>query len=159
MNQSIPPISNEEAKAALASVETTTQNVVSNFRPPIWLTFIFSMLVAAVTYSTILSGNNSLWTFISYVTSFALLLTVIFLIYRYQAMGIKLNYIPRGIGGKLLNILQAVVVATLIIGGKELYRDGYLWVAYFSSLLNLSICGVMLHYCPTGEWCLTEKKQ
>ncbi len=107
--------------------------------------------MAAITYSTILSGNNSVWTFISIATSIALVMVLFFLIYRYQSLGIRLNYIPRGLAGKMLTILQGVVVAALIIGGKELYQSGITWVAYLASIVNFSICGMMLYYCPTGS--------
>lgn len=151
MEHSNPPISNEDARAALETINQTSQNAALSFRPPIWLVFVFSFLVAAITYSTILSGNNSVWTFISIATSIALVMVLFFLIYRYQSLGIRLNYIPRGLAGKMLTILQGVVVAALIIGGKELYQSGITWVAYLASIVNFSICGMMLYYCPTGS--------
>lgn len=141
-----------EAKSALKSLEGIRKSAFLFSRPPLWINAIISLLVGVATFSTALSSNNSLWTFIAILSAMAVVLSVVFWGFRLRMLGMKLESAPPTLAGKIFSVTAGIVIAFAMMGAKVLYAGGTAWAPYAAAVINCLACSFLLHSYLPNEW-------
>ena len=121
-------------------------------RPPLWLNAISSVFFGIFTLSTLFQGGSGRQTIIMYVSAFAFMATYFVWHRRSQLLGATARIFPSSFAGRLFLIAQAVFYSSVILGSKELFDNGSLWVPYAAAIINGVVFAYLSYNYPTTEW-------
>lgn len=139
MNNQENSISIDEAKAALDSIAASNRVAYDSVTPPFWLKGLVALLLGMLTIFGAWSSGSSLWTFVTLVTVFILMIIFIGYYWILKSRGIKLLINPVNKADKVISFLGSFSTAVLLVISIELYRDGYSWVSYFAGIINFAL--------------------
>ena len=152
MNNQEQDITHENAESALKMIESSQKDSITSFRPTLSVILIAAALFGFMTTSASYSSGNSLWSFITIVST---VLFISVMAYRYVSLrldGKKLKLKPNGMKGGLFVSIELLILTVVAIGSMELYKSGEEWIPIIGGLINATIVVVSLYYFPTSDF-------
>jgi len=155
MKQNNNQISIDDAREALASIESMKQKSKEICRPPIWLNLFLALLLGIETMSLALSSgantDHSLWTFVMIVSTALLVIFFSAWVLKLRYDGIKLKLSPQTLTEKIIGFVAGFMVAATLMGTQYLYQTGVSWIPYAGAIMNAILVSYLLYSSPSGE--------
>ncbi|MGV6850555.1 MAG: hypothetical protein ACWA5R_00065 [bacterium] len=152
MKPEINTISNNEASKALKEIEESKLNVLNNTRPPLLIIFFASLSYAAIILGFGMTEHINLRALVMLGGAIGFAIFTGLYVYTYRLLGIKVSLFPRSSASIKMNIILGIVLAGLMVGGREFRLIGFESAPFIASFL----CGLIMFFTlkkyPTGEY-------
>ena len=150
-------ITKEEAAATLRSVESTKRDAKNLYRQPLLLIIFSGLSYALIVFSWGMTEHENLWALGMYIGGCGFFLSMTLSVYTSRVLGIKLSLFPKTKEGIIFFLVQMVIFALLVSGGRLVRLSGFEFGPHVAALISGILVGYLLYKHPSVEYVAKEE--